>query len=101
MSTPQFQRDQRRDAASATRSSLPRSPSSSAILGPFVALIDHLITIQTQLINSYLRMGSSDARRSRQATPTATTLRPQPEHDQPAPAPAHSDPAPALPTDFA
>jgi hypothetical protein len=51
-----------------------------ATLGPLVALTGHLLAAQTQLINSYLGIGSSVARRSRPATPTA-------KHDDPAPAP--------------
>jgi hypothetical protein len=62
-------------------------------------LIDHLIAAQTQLISSYMRIGSSVARRSRPAIPTATTLHPGLQDDQPASARAHSDPAPALATD--
>src|SRR5919112_5286640 len=95
MSTPEIRRDQWRDAARATGSSLPGPPSSGAILGSFVALVDHLIATQTRLIRSYLRIGSSVARRSRPATPTATIGRPRPEGDQPAWTPAPSDPAPA------
>lgn len=54
---------------------------SGATLGPFAAFAGHLIAAQTQLINSYLGIGSSVARRSRSATPTPT-------HVDPAPAPA-------------
>jgi Protein of unknown function (DUF2934) len=94
MSTPEIQRDQWRDAARATGSSLP-GPSSGAILGSFVALVDHLIAAQTQLISSYLRIGLSVALPSRPATPTATIRHPRPEDDQPASTPAPSDPAAA------
>jgi len=100
VSTPQIQRDRWREAAKATRSSLPGPPSPSAIMGSFVALIDHLIVAQTQLISSYVHIGSSVARRFRSATPTATTLHPRPEDDQSASARAHSDPTPAVPTDL-
>jgi hypothetical protein len=58
---------------------------SGATLGSFAAFAGHLIAAQTQLINSYLGIGSSLARRSRPATPTAP-------HSDPAPAP---EPAPA------
>ena len=99
MSTPEIQRDQWRDAAGATRSPLPRPSSAGAVLGSFVALVDHLIAAQTQLISSYLRIGSSVALRSRPATPTATIRHPRPEDDQPRSTPALSDPAPAPATD--
>ena len=99
MSTPEMQRDQWRDAARATGSSLPGPPSSGAILGSFVALVDHLIAARTQLISSYLRIGSSVARRPRPAMPTATTRHQRPEDDQPAWTPPPSDPAPAPATD--
>ena len=99
MSTPEIQRDQWRDAARATGSSLPEPPSPGAILGSFVALVDHLIAAQTRLISSYLRIGSSVARRSRPATPTATIRHPRPEDNQPASTAAPSDPAPAPTTD--
>ncbi len=82
MSTPESQRDQSGDAA-------------RAILGSFVTLVDHLIAAQTQLISSYLRIGSSVARRSRPATLTVTIRHPRSEDDQPAGTPAPSDPAPA------
>jgi hypothetical protein len=95
MSTPEIQRGQGRGAARATTPSLTGSASPAAVLGSFATLIDHLVTVQTQLISSYLRLGSSLARRSRPATPTITTLHPRPDDDQPAPARAHSDPAPA------
>jgi hypothetical protein len=71
MPTPHNRRGRWPDAAGAT-------------LGSFVALIDHLITAQSQLINAYLRIGSSVARGSRPATPTPTAVPPQPEDDQPA-----------------
>jgi Protein of unknown function (DUF2934) len=63
-------------------------------------LIDHLLAAQTQLVSSYLRIGSSLARVSRPATPTPTTVPPGPEEDLSAPAPAPSDPAPAPATDL-
>jgi hypothetical protein len=99
MPTPHVPRDQRREAARATRSSLTGPPFPDAILGSFVTLIDHLITAQTQLISSYLSIGSSLARRSRPATPTATTLHPGFRDDQPASARAHTEPTPAPATD--
>jgi Protein of unknown function (DUF2934) len=99
MSTPEIQRDQWRDAAGATGSSLPGPSSPGAILGSFVTLVDHLIAAQTQLISSYLRIGSSLARRSRRATPTATIRHPRPEDNQPAWTAAPSDPATAPATD--
>jgi hypothetical protein len=99
MPTPHLQRDPRRDAATATRSSLTGPPSTGAILGSFATLIDHLVAAQIQLISSYLRLGSSAARRSHPATPAATTRRPRRQEDQPAPAGAHREPAPASDTD--
>jgi hypothetical protein len=93
MSTPHFQRDQRRDNASVTRSSLSGPPAPGAVLGSFVALIDHLVAAHTQLISSYLRIGSSVTHRSRPDTPTATTRQPELPDEQPAP--VHRDPAPA------
>lgn len=95
MPIPQIQRHQWREAARATRSSLTGPPSPGAILGSFVSVIDHLIAAQTQLISSYLRIGSSVARGSRPATPTATTLHRGLQDDQPVSTPGHSDPAPA------
>jgi Protein of unknown function (DUF2934) len=94
MPTPEIQRNQWREAARATGSSLPGPPSSGAILGSFVALVDHLIAAQTRLISSYLRIGSSVVRRSRPATPIATIRHPRPEDDQPAWTPVPSEPAP-------
>ena len=99
MPTPDIQRDQWREAAKATRSSLPGPPAPDALLGSFAALIDHLIAAHTQLISSYLRIGSSVARRSRPATPTPTPLPPRPEDDLSAAA-TPSDPAPAPATDL-
>jgi Protein of unknown function (DUF2934) len=99
MPAPDIGPDQWREAAKAARSPLPDPPSPGAILGSFVALIDHLLAAQTQLISSYLRLGSSAARRSRPAAPTATPRRPEPEDDQQAAAPAPSDPTPAPATD--
>ena len=95
MPTPHIQRDQRPEAARATRSSLTGPPAPGAVLGAFIALTDHLIAAQIRLISSYLRIGSSVARRSRPGTPTATTLHPRRRDDQPAPAREHRDPAPA------
>jgi hypothetical protein len=99
MPTPQVQRDQWREAARSARPSLTGPPSPDVILGPFVALIDHLIAAHTELISSYLRIGSSVARRSRPAKPTAATLHPRPDDDRPASARAHRDPSPAPATD--
>jgi Protein of unknown function (DUF2934) len=100
MPTPDIQRDPWRHAARAARSTLPGPPSPGALLGSFAALIDHLLAAQTQLVSSYLRIGSSLARVSRPATPTPTTVPPGPEEDLSAPAPAPSDPAPAPATDL-
>ena len=98
MSTSNNQRDQWREAARAGRSLLPGPTSPGAILGSCAALIDGLIAAQTQLISSYfLRIGSSAARRSYPATPTATERHTRPEDDQPAP--ARGDPTPVLATD--
>jgi len=99
MSTPETERGQGRGAARATRSSPTGSASPAAVLGSFAALIDHLVTAHTQLISSYLRLGSSVARRSRPDASTTTTRHPRPDDDQPAPARAHTDPAPAPGTD--
>jgi Protein of unknown function (DUF2934) len=99
MPTPHLQRDPRRDAATATRSSLTGPPSAGAILGSFATFIDHLVAAQTQLISSYLRLGSSVARRSDPATPAATTRHTRRHDDEPAPAGAHREPAPAPGTD--
>jgi hypothetical protein len=98
MPTPDIQRDPWRRAARAARSTPtgPRSP--DALLRSFTALIDHLLAAQTQLISSYLRIGSSVARGSRPATPTPTTSPPRPDDDLSASAP--SDPAPAPATDL-
>jgi hypothetical protein len=63
-------------------------------------LIGHLLVAQTQLISSYLRIGSSIARGSRPATPTPTTSPPRPDDDLSASASAPSDPAPAPATDL-
>jgi hypothetical protein len=52
MPTPDIQGNQWRDAARATRSTLSGPPSPGAILGSFAALIDHLLSAQTQLITS-------------------------------------------------
>jgi hypothetical protein len=95
MPTPDLQRDPRRDAATATRSSLTGPPSGGAILGSFATFIDHLVAAQIQLFSSYLRLGSSVARRSDPATPAATTRHPRRHDDAPAPAGAHREPAPA------
>lgn len=92
MSTPHIQHVPRREAAKT-----PASP--GALLGSFAALTDRLIAAQIQLISSYLRLGSSFARRSRPATPTATTLHRRPDDDQPPSARTHRDPAPAPGTD--
>ena len=100
MPTPDIQRDPRRHAARATRSTLPGPPSSDAILGSFAALINHLLAAQTQLISSYLRIGSSVTRGSRPATPPPTTLPPRPDDDQQASASVPSDPTPAPATDL-
>jgi len=100
MPTPDIQRDPRRRGAKATRSTLPGPPSPGAILGSFATLVDHLLAAQTQLISSYLRIGSSVARGSRPATPTPTTLPPQSDDDLSASASAPSDPAPAPATDL-
>jgi hypothetical protein len=74
---------------------LPDPPSSGAVLGSFVALIDHLLAAQTRLISSYLRVGSSATRGSRPAAPTATTRPLRPEDDHQASAPSDPTPAPA------
>jgi hypothetical protein len=95
MPVPDIQRDQGREVAMATASSLSALPPSGAMLGSFVALVDHLIAAQTSLISSYLRIGSSVVRRSPPATPIATIGHPHPENDQPAWTPAPSDPAPS------
>jgi hypothetical protein len=63
-------------------------------------LIDHLLVAQTQLISSYLRIGSSVARGSRPTTPTATTMPPRPNDEASASALAPSDPVPAPATDL-
>jgi hypothetical protein len=86
MPNPDVQRDPWRHAAKATRSPLPGPSSHGALLGSFAALIDQLLTAQTQLISFYLRIGSSVTRGSRPATPTPTTLPPRPEDDPSAPA---------------
>jgi hypothetical protein len=111
MPTPDIQRDPWRHAARATRSTLPGQPSPGAVPGSFAALIDHLLAAQTRLISAYLRIGSSVARGSRPATPTATSLPPRPDDDLStststststsavASASAPSDPAPAPATD--
>lgn len=57
-------------------------------------MIDQLLTAQTQLISSWLRIWSSAAYRSRPATPTVTTLRSRHHDDPRASAQAHSDPSP-------
>ena len=95
-----IQRDPWRHAAKATRSPLPGPSSHGALLGSFAALIDQLLTAQTQLISFYLRIGSSVTRGSRPATPTPTTLPPRPEDDPSASASVHSDPAPTPATDL-
>jgi hypothetical protein len=99
MSTPHIQHVPWREAVKATRSSLPQPASPGAVLGSFAAVIDHLVAAQAQLISSYLRLGSSVARRSSPATPTATAPHPRPEDDQPASARTHRGPAPAPGTD--
>jgi Protein of unknown function (DUF2934) len=99
MSTPHLQREPWQQAAQATRSPLPRPASPGALLASFAALTDHLIAAHTQLISSYLRLGSSLARRSHLAPPTATTPHPRPEDDEPASARTHRDPAPVPGTD--
>jgi hypothetical protein len=73
-------------------------PSGGAILGSFATFIDHLVAAQIQLFSSYLRLGSSAARRS-PATPAATTRHTRRHDDEPAPAGAHHEPAPAPGTD--
>jgi hypothetical protein len=98
MPTPHLQRDPRRDATTATRS-LTGPPSAGAILGSFATFIDHLVAAQIQLTSSYLRLGSSVARRSHPATPAATTRHPRRHDDEPAPAGAPREPAPAPGTD--
>jgi Protein of unknown function (DUF2934) len=95
MPTPDIQRHPWRHAVRATRETPPGQPSSGALLESFAALIDHLLTAQTQLISSYLRMGPSVARGSRPATATPTSLSSRPEDDLSAPAPAPSEPGPA------
>jgi len=97
MSTPQMQRDQWREAARATRSSLTGPLSPGPILGPIIAFIDHIIATQTKLISSYMGIASSVARQSHTATPTAATAHLRAEDDQSAQ--AHRDPAQALSTD--
>jgi hypothetical protein len=97
MPTPDLQPEQGREAARATRSPLTGPTAPGAVLGSFAAVIDHLLAAQTQLISSYLRIGSSVMRRSRPGTPTASTPHPRPHDDQPAP--AHRDPAPTTATD--
>lgn len=94
MPTPQYQRDPLREAARATKPSLTGPISPGAVLGSFVAMVDHLLTAQAQLISSWLRIGSSVARRSFPGAPAATTLRTGRHDDPPAPAQAHSDPLP-------
>ena len=98
MPTPDIQRNQWRGAAGATRSTLSGPSSPGAIIGSFAALIDHLLSAQTQLIISYLRIGSSVPRGSRPATPTPTTLPLRPEDELSASVP--SDPTPAPATDL-
>ena len=100
MPTPDLQRDPCRHAAKATRSTLPGPSSPGAFLGSFAALIDQLLAAQTQLISSYLRIGSSVTRGSRPATPTPITLPPRPDDDLSASASVPSDPAPAPATDL-
>lgn len=94
MPTPQHQRDPRREAARATKPSLTGPISPGALPGSFVAMIDDLLTAHAQLISSWLRIGSSVARRSFPGTPAAATLRSGRHDDPPAPAPAHSVPLP-------
>jgi DUF2934 family protein len=79
---------------------LPGPPSSDAILGSFATLINHLLAAQTQLISSYLRIGSSVTRGSRPATPPPTTLPPRPDDDLSASVSVSSDPTPAPATDL-
>jgi len=98
MPTPDIQSRQGREAATATRPSLTGPPAPGAVLGSFATFIDQLIAAQTRLISSYLRIGSSIARRSRPGTPTVTTRHPR-RHDDQSPPPAHRDPAPAPETD--
>jgi hypothetical protein len=98
MPTHDIQRNQWRDAARATRSPLSRPSLPGGLLGSFAALIDHLLSAQTQLIRSYLRIGSSVTRGSRPAPPTATTVPTRHEDDPSTSAP--SDPAPAPVTDL-
>jgi hypothetical protein len=93
MPPPDIQRDPWRYPARATRSTLPGQSSPGALPGSFAALIDHLLVAQTQLISSYLRIGSSVARGSRPATPTATTVPPRPDVDLSASASASSAPS--------
>ena len=99
MPAPEIRRDQWEGAAKATRSPRPDLPSPGAVLGSFVALIDHLLAAETRLFSSDLRIGSSAAHRSRPAARTATTPHPGPEDDQRASASAPSDPSPAPATD--
>ena len=100
MPPPDIQRDPWRHAARATRSTLPGPSSPGALLGSFAALIDHLLAAQTQLISSYLRIGSLVARGSRPATPTPTTSPLRPDDDLSATASARSDPTSAPTTDL-
>ena len=100
MPSPDIHSDPWRYAARATRSTLPGQSSPGALPGWFAALINHLLVAQTQLISSYLRIGSSVARGSRPATPTATTVSPRPDDDLSASASAPSDPVPAPATDL-
>ena len=100
MPPPDIHSDPWRYAARATRSTLPGQSSPGALPEWFAALIDHLLVAQTQLMSSYLRIGSSVARGSRPATPTATTVSPRPDDDLSASASAPSDPVPAPATDL-
>jgi hypothetical protein len=68
-------------------------------MGSFATLIDHLVAAQTQLVVSYLRIGSSIARPARPAKPTVTRQHPRAEADQLAPPAAGLDPSLAVPTD--
>jgi hypothetical protein len=100
MPPPDIQRNQWGDAASATRSTLSGPSSPGTILGSFAALIDHLLSAQTRLISSYLRIGSSVASGSRPATPTSTTVPPRPDDEVSASASVPGDPIPAPATDL-
>ena len=100
MPPPDIHSDPWRYAARATRSTLPGQSSPGALPGWFATLIDHLLVAQTQLISSYLRIGSSVARGSRPATPTATTVSPRTDDDLSASASAPSDPVPPPATDL-